>query len=150
MPLRWGDQDAYGHVNNATMFRLLEEARIRAFILDEGGSGQSPIAALPASPSAQIWTLIGGQQIEYLRPVPYLRDPLRIELWLGHLGGASIDICYEVKSPAGVQPEVTYARALTTLVLVDADTGLPRRLDSELRALWEPYLEAPIAFRKRG
>src|SRR4029453_11919256 len=30
-PLRWSDLDAYGHVNNARMLSLLEEARIPAF-----------------------------------------------------------------------------------------------------------------------
>lgn len=29
--LRWSDLDAYAHVNNVEMFRLLEEARITAF-----------------------------------------------------------------------------------------------------------------------
>src|SRR5699024_1528274 len=31
IPVRWTDLDAYGHVNNAAMVRLLEEARIAAF-----------------------------------------------------------------------------------------------------------------------
>jgi acyl-CoA thioester hydrolase len=31
VPVRWTDLDAYGHVNNAAMVRLLEEARIAAF-----------------------------------------------------------------------------------------------------------------------
>ena len=29
--LRWGDLDAFNHVNNATMLKLLEEARVRVF-----------------------------------------------------------------------------------------------------------------------
>ncbi|AAT89120.1 conserved hypothetical protein [Leifsonia xyli subsp. xyli str. CTCB07] len=39
--LRWSDLDAYGHVNNAEMLRLLEQARIEAFWLteDQTGSG---------------------------------------------------------------------------------------------------------------
>ena len=28
MPLRWGDMDAMGHVNNTLYFRYLEQARI--------------------------------------------------------------------------------------------------------------------------
>ena len=31
LELRWGDMDAYGHINNVTQMRLLEEARVRAF-----------------------------------------------------------------------------------------------------------------------
>ncbi|HNP15801.1 MAG TPA: thioesterase family protein, partial [Terrimesophilobacter sp.] len=30
IPLRWGDLDAYNHVNNVQMMRILEEARVRA------------------------------------------------------------------------------------------------------------------------
>ena len=28
MPIRWGDQDAMGHVNNTVYFRYMEQARI--------------------------------------------------------------------------------------------------------------------------
>jgi len=28
MPVRWGDQDAMGHVNNTVYFRCMEQARI--------------------------------------------------------------------------------------------------------------------------
>ena len=39
--LRWSDFDAYAHVNNAEMFRLLEEARIQAFWINDDGSAGS-------------------------------------------------------------------------------------------------------------
>jgi acyl-ACP thioesterase len=28
MPIRWGDMDAYGHVNNTIYFRYMEQARV--------------------------------------------------------------------------------------------------------------------------
>ena len=31
VPMRWGDMDAYGHVNNIAVVQLLEEARVAAF-----------------------------------------------------------------------------------------------------------------------
>ncbi len=31
VPMRWGDMDAYGHINNVQLVRILEEARIAAF-----------------------------------------------------------------------------------------------------------------------
>ena len=31
VPPRWGDMDAYGHVNNVAILSLLEEARIAVF-----------------------------------------------------------------------------------------------------------------------
>ncbi len=150
--LRWSDLDAYGHVNNAEMLRLLEEARIEAFwITDDaeeavGGS----TAVLDGRPGADTLTLIARQEIEYLVPIPYLRQPLDVQLWLGRLGGASLEVCYEVRSPAGTEPEVLYTRAATTIVLVDATTQRPRRINDRERAAWTPYLDEPVHFTKRA
>ena len=148
--LRWSDLDAYGHVNNAEMLRLLEEARILAFWVteDDGAIGAST-AVLDGRPGAETLTLIARQEIEYLAPVPYLRQPLDVRLWLGKLGGASLDVCYEVYSPDGVTPELLYARATTTIVLVDAASERPRRINDTERAAWTPYLDAPITFARR-
>jgi acyl-CoA thioester hydrolase len=78
---------------------------------------------LDGRPGASTLTLIARQEIEYLAPVPYLRQPLDVRLWLGKLGGASLDVCYEVYSPEGIN-------------------------DTE-RAAWTPYLDAPIEFARR-
>ena len=61
------------------------------------------------------------------------------------MGGASLDVCYEVPGPDGVA-----ARAMTTLVLVDATTGRPRRITDEERAAWSELLEDPVTFRRRS
>lgn len=151
-PLRWSDLDAYGHVNNARMLSLLEEARIQAFWVSDDTSEHAAgasTAVLDASPGANTITLIARQEIEYLAPIPYQRQPLDIELWIGHMGGASLDVCYEVFSPDGVAPRVLYTRAVTTIVLVDSATERPRRASDSEREAWEPYLEEPIAFRRR-
>ena len=79
IPLRWSDFDAYAHVNNAEMLRLLEEARIQAFWRpDEGGEG-AVTAVLDARPGAETISLIARQEIEYLAPIPYMRAPIDIE-----------------------------------------------------------------------
>ena len=153
--LRWSDLDAYGHVNNAEMLRLLEEARIEAFwVTDDSGQGSGDAvggstAVLDGRPGADTLTLIARQEIEYLAPIPYQRLPLDIELWIGHMGGASLEVCYEVFSPEGTVPRALYTRAATTIVLVDAASERPRRITDGERAAWEPYLEDPIAFRRR-
>ncbi|MDH6237426.1 thioesterase family protein [Cryobacterium sp. CG_9.6] len=150
--LRWSDLDAYGHVNNAEMLRLLEEARIIAFwVNDDTGStavGQST-AVLDGRPGAATLTLIARQEIEYLAPIPYLRDPIDVRLWIGKLGGASLDVCYEVWGPAGLGEATLYARANTTIVLVDSATERPRRINDVERAAWQPYLDEPIVFTRR-
>jgi acyl-CoA thioester hydrolase len=150
--LRWSDLDAYGHVNNARMLSLLEEARIQAFWVNgdtaEHAAGAST-AVIDATPGATTITLIARQEVEYLAPIPYQRQPLDIELWIGHMGGASLEVCYEVYSPRSLEPRVLYTRASTTIVLVDTATERPRRIDDREREAWEPYLGEPVAFRRR-
>jgi len=128
----------------------LEEARIVAFWVteDDGAIGAST-AVLDGRPGAATLTLVARQEIEYLAPVPYLRQPLDVRLWLGKLGGASLDVCYEVYSPEGIAPEVLYARANTTIVLVDALSERPRRINDTERAAWTQYLDDPIEFARR-
>jgi len=120
---------------------------------------------IDAGPGSRTATLVARQEIEYLRPLGYRRAPVIVELWIGRLGGASIDVCYEVQDgdPAGtgaVAAEVVsgdapaapaaYARACTTLVLVDPATGSPRRITVPERATWSPYLEPMVELRRRG
>jgi acyl-CoA thioester hydrolase len=150
IPLRWGDLDAYGHVNNATLFRLLEEARVRAFWRAPGEAAQAhSTAVLDAAPESESWSLIARQEMEYLAPIPYLAEPLDIQVWISKLGGASLEICYEVLPPIGDADRHVLARAATTIVLVDSTTQRPRRISDEERAAWQPYLEEPVQFSRR-
>jgi len=150
--LRWGDLDANNHVNNASMLRLLEEARVRALWTPAPGETAPPSAVLdPASPDG-LATFIARQEIEYLAPVPYQRHPLDVQLWFGKLGGSSMEVSYEVFSPAetaGAGGQVLYARAAATLVRVDGRSGQPVRLTPLERAAWAPYVDEPVVFRRR-
>ena len=150
IPLRWSDFDAYAHVNNAEMLRLLEEARIQAFWRPDEGFEGAPTAVIDARPGAEMISLIARQEVEYVAPIPYMRAPIDIEMWVGRIGGASLEICYELYSPEGVTPRVLFTRAATTLVMVTAATGRPQRIPDELRSGWEPYVEEPVSFTKRG
>jgi acyl-CoA thioester hydrolase len=81
--------------------------------------------------------------------MPYTRAPIDVEVWLGRLGGASIEICFELYSPAGVEPRVLYARASTAIVTVDAASGRPTRIPALLREQWALYIEEPLHFSRR-
>ncbi|MEO8094881.1 MAG: thioesterase family protein [Pseudolysinimonas sp.] len=149
--LRWSDFDAYAHVNNAEMLHLLEEARIQAFWRPDEGTGPgSATTVLDAGPGAEVITLIARQEVEYVAPIPYMRAPVDIEMWIGRMGGASLEICYEVYTPVGVEPRLLFTKAATTLVMVTAATGKPQRIPDELRKAWRAYVEEPVAFTKRG
>lgn len=149
IPLRWGDLDAFNHVNNTSMLKLLEEARVRAFWKPAPGEPAPPTAVLDSGLSSGMLTLIARQEIEYLAPVPYQRHPLDIQMWFGRLGGSSIEVCYEVRTDPAAQTHTLYARATTLVVLVEAATGRPIRLTPEMRAAWAPLAGEPLAHRRR-
>lgn len=139
--LRWSDMDAYNHVNNARIFTLLEEARVRAF-----WAGEDSAATPLSSADDHTLTLIARQEIEYVRPIEYRVKPIYVQLWCTHLGTASCDVAYEIFDEAG---EELYVRALTTVVFVDAETQRPRRLRDDERDAWQNYLGDAPEFRRR-
>lgn len=141
--LRWGDLDAYNHLNNVQSMRILEEARVRAFWRMDAAPGEVPSAVLGGLTGDGTQTLIANHHVEYLLPVPYQREPLDVQLWLADIGGASLDIGYEVFARPGLA-----IRASTMLVLTDAATGRPRRIGAEERAALGEYLGEPVAFRR--
>lgn len=145
--LRWSDMDAYGHVNNVDMMRLLEIARIQAF-WSSSDSGHAT-SILDAGPTAATATLVARNEIEYLAPLEYRSDPVIVELWIGHIGGASIDICYRIRDDNSHRTPTVYAIASTTLVMVEKATGKPRRIAAAEREAWLDYVEAPLTFKHR-
>jgi len=147
--LRWGDLDAFNHVNNTAMLKLLEEARVRAFWRPGPGEQGPPTAILDSGIAHGMLTLIARQEIEYLAPVPYQRHPLDIQMWFGKIGGSSIDVCYEVRSDPASGLNALYARATTVIVLVEAASGRPVRLTPEMRAAWQPLVAEPLTYRRR-
>lgn len=147
--LRWGDLDAFNHVNNTSMLKLLEEARVRAFWQPEAGEEAPPTAILESGIDQGVLTLIARQEIEYLAPVPYQLRPLEVQMWFGRLGGSSVDVCYEVHNDPASNERVLYARSTAVIVLVDAATGRPIRLSDEMRHAWEPYTGAPLVYAHR-
>lgn len=147
--LRWGDQDAYGHINNATFARLVEEARVRTFWTGAGrertGMENHFRGNDPDSPKM----LVANQQIEFLRVLEYSEFPVTVELWVGKLGGSSLEVHYEILD--GSAPERTVAaRAISQIVIVDGTTFRPTRLTTEGRASVEPWMDEPLTMRRGG
>ena len=152
LPVRWTDLDAYGHVNNAAMVRLLEEARIAAFWpapAEQVALGaQQPEAALPVGGvGAPVSTVIASQRIEYTRSLDHRRDGVLVRLWISRLGGASLDVDYLVLTKDDPEGRRPYARARTVVVMVDADSGTPVRLDEEVRGQLSIHQGQPLTFR---
>ena len=152
IPVRWTDLDAYGHVNNAAMVRLLEEARIAAFWpapAEQVALGATaPEASLPVGGvGAPVSTVIASQRIEYTRPLDHRRDGVVVRLWISRLGGASLDVDYLVLTKDDPEGRHPYARARTAVVMVDAGDGTPVRLDEDTRERLSSHQGSSLSFR---
>lgn len=147
LQLRWGEQDSYGHINNVMYARYLEEARVRAFWRGTAREQTGLEAFFRGDTPDGLKMLVASQRIEFLRVLEYADEPITVELWLGKVGGSSLEIHYEVID--GSQPErVVAARAVTTAVVVNGETLRPMRLSPEGRAALEPWRDAPLVLQR--
>jgi len=119
-PMRWGDMDAQGHINNAAYVDYLQEARV-GFLL----SGSPALHQLLDS-----GILVVSHQVEYLRPVPFSDRPLIIDLWVDAIGGSRFSIGYEL-----YDGDKLAARARTGVVPFDLTRNALRRLTAGERNL---------------
>lgn len=138
--VRWADLDAYGHINNAAMFTILEEARVAVFWNGRHLPGEVEVGQDPSRDHA---SFVVHQEIEYLAPLGFAREPLAIQMWISRIGTSSAEVSYEIPGAGG---EVA-ARARTTVVMVDAATGRPRRITTAERAVLEGISAEPLVFR---
>lgn len=120
------DIDFAGHVSNIVYVRWLEVARTR--LLDAVGL---PVPALLDEGLAPV---VARTEIEYKRPLR-LGEPVRIGLGITKLRSLSAFLAVEVATGDEV---AAVARQLG--LFVSTDTGRPKRLTSELRARFEPYV----------
>lgn len=126
--------DAFGHINNVSFLRYLEEARIDlTFAAVAGEGGKTAFAE---------GSVVARHEIDYLRPLVYRAEPVTVESWVTKLGHASFVVAYEVKDHPKEDAEV-YARASTTVVPYDLAAARPRRLSPDERAYLAAFLDDP-------
>ena len=125
--VRWSDLDAFGHVNNARILTLLEEARVDWLFVDAGRSGADRLVQ---------GVVVARMDIEYRRQIGF-GPPVQVSMGVATLGAASFTVDYRVC----VEGELAVT-ASTQLVPVDPETFRPRRLDPAERAFLQPYLAA--------
>lgn len=158
MELRWGDMDAYGHVNNVTQLRLLEEARVRAFgsptasrdvpNVEVPGAGRVVLGkGLPdvlGRASVDTDLLVLSHRIEYRAPIPYREGPVAIDMVVSAVSPVSMTVGYVIAEPDGA---VGYTVAETEVVFVDAQSGRARRIREDERAEIAAHVTAPVRLR---
>ena len=118
--LRWGDADAFGHVNNVVFFRYLEEARAR--VIPESGPGSTILSG---------GLVVAEQQLKYLAPLHYRKAPVQAGMTVDHVGGSSFRLACRVFD---AQSGTVYAEGFVALVTYNFTIGAPRKLSSDERA----------------
>jgi acyl-CoA thioester hydrolase len=141
VPMRWGDMDAYGHINNVQVVRILEEARIAAFGPPRGPGlpGLEPPVALFSEVPEGTLALVVEHKIRYVRTLEYRNVPVVVQLWVGAVKGASFDIHYLVQDPVTREDCV---KATSHLAFVNETTGRVLRLTAEQKERLAPFTPA--------
>lgn len=124
MPIRWGDMDAMGHVNNTVYFRYLEQARIEWFesIGRNGrdGNGHGPV-------------LINAH-MTFLKQLRYPGD-IECRVYAGQLGRSSFETKIEVRRTD--LPDVVWAEGGAKVVWCDYAVEKSVPVPEEIRRLIE-------------
>lgn len=120
IPVRWGDMDAYRHVNNTIYFRYFEQARVEW--LEQSGSTvslENPIAPVIINASCT-----------FLIPVNYPATVV-VRMYLGEPGRSSVMTWYEL----GVEgDDRLFAEGAAKVVWMDPVTGKSVPLPDDVRA----------------
>jgi acyl-CoA thioester hydrolase len=114
--VRWGDLDAFGHVNNATYLVYAQEARYAW--------------------SKMIEMVVARAEVDFVAPI-YMGDfYLDIEIWVNKIGTSSFGVTYEMKNGAELVAVVK-----TVQVTVSMETKKSRPLNDAERDFLTKYLE---------
>jgi acyl-CoA thioester hydrolase len=110
IPIRWGDMDAFGHVNNTVYFRYMEQVRISWFeqlgIVAGNGEGEGPVLV--------------NASMEFLKQLHYPGDVIG-RMSVGKPGRSSFDTRFELYRAD--DPAALYARGAARCVWIDYAAG---------------------------
>jgi acyl-CoA thioester hydrolase len=114
--VRWGDLDAFGHVNNSTYLIFAQEARYAW--------------------SKMIEMVVARAEVDFITPI-YTGDIyIDVEIWVNKIGTSSFGVTYEMKNG-----DELLAVVKTVQVTVSMDTKKSRPLNDAEREFLNKYLE---------
>ncbi|MBT1003806.1 acyl-CoA thioesterase [Paenarthrobacter sp. DKR-5] len=149
LQVRFRDVDAYGHVNNATYFTYLEDARsqlIHTSLGSAAGGGATAEQTFEQLVGEENFVLAARHEIEYSAPLLYRPHPVHVEIWVTRIGSSSFDFGYRVAEDDG---STVYAVASSSMVLVSRATGKPVPLSEAQRHALETWLGGDVPYRPR-
>ncbi|WP_020393097.1 acyl-CoA thioesterase [Kribbella catacumbae] len=115
-PIRWGDMDALGHVNNGRYVDYLQDARVDFLFRTAKELGADEL---------ETGLLVARHEVQYRRPLVHRPEPVLIALWISEIKAASFVVDYEIYDP---DPHTTYVEARTRLVPFDFGANRLRRI----------------------
>ncbi len=121
MPLRWGDMDAMGHVNNTVYFRYLEQARIAWF---------ESMGFPPAF--SGIGPVIISAHCTFLKQLRYPGD-IDVSTLVGEFGRSSFHTRHQIRLVD--EPDTLMAEGVSKVVWVDQRIEKSVALPDEMRVL---------------
>ncbi len=124
LPIHWGDQDAFGHVNNTVPIRWFESSRI-AYI-ERGCSDLM-------QDSQKLGPILASITCNYRRQLRY-PDTVRVAARISRLGRSSLTMEHVVYSES--QQEIA-ADGTSVIVIFNYETNRPTRISDEVRAAIE-------------
>ncbi len=123
IPMRWGDMDAYGHLNNTVYFRFFEQTRVEW--IEEMG--------FAVRPDQESGAVIINAECTFLRQVNYPAS-VEIRLYAGEPGRSSVMTWYELYVEGD---DRIYATGYAKVVWMHMSTGKSVPLPEELRKLFD-------------
>lgn len=127
LPVQWGDQDSFGHVNNVVYFRWFETARI-AYLERIGLSGKHSGELLNGEDIGPILAAIG---CNYRRQLRY-PDTLMIGARITRIGFSSMTMAHALWSESH---QAIAAEGESTIVVFNYQTNRPQRVPDTFRTL---------------
>jgi acyl-CoA thioester hydrolase len=119
IPIRWGDMDAYGHVNNTIYFRYMEQCRVE--YLEGLGFKVMPQGLAP---------VIINASCTFLIPLNY-PGTVEVNMYCGQPGRSSIPTYFEIRREGDAK---IYATGESKIVWMDVSTGKSVLIPDALRA----------------
>ena len=124
MPIRWGDMDAMGHVNNTVYFRYIEQARISWF--DEIACTPNPEGEGP---------VIVNAHCSFIKQLKYPGE-IEVSTLVGPPGRSSFEMYHEIRLVgADGQAGVLHSEGGAKVVWVNFPAEKSAPLPDELRSL---------------
>jgi acyl-CoA thioester hydrolase len=120
LPIQWGDQDAFGHVNNIVAFRWFESSRIAYLEQSQVGNLMDAKGLGP---------ILASITCNYRRQLHY-PDTVSIGASVTRIGRTSMIIEHAIYSQ---KLQAVAIDAISTIVIFDYNANRPVRVPDELR-----------------